>query len=98
MKLYGTFDKQIVQQCQCYVGCLPLSFTLDIRQTEFLSNLPFVENDLLNFCFTVFATKELNEVAQRYMEPRDINKFVMNCRNIVCKEFETVVDAVKYSV
>ena len=89
MKLYGTFDKQIVQQCQYYVGCLPLSATLDIRQTEFLSKLPLIEN----------ATNELNEIAKRYdFDSSDVNKFVVNCRNFVHKDFETLVRSIKFSV
>ena len=38
MKLYGTFNKEIVKQCQYYTGFLPLSPIIDIRQADFVKN------------------------------------------------------------
>jgi len=57
MKIYKTFDKEIVHQCQFFNGFLPLSHTIDTRQTEFLRTLPYNNNNLLKFFFDLSAHK-----------------------------------------
>ena len=59
MKVYMTFNKEIIQQCQYYGGFLPVSLLLDIRKTDFLSRLHFSENNLLIFLYNNFGYKDL---------------------------------------
>ena len=39
MKIFGTFDKTIIRQCQFYLGVLPLCYEIDYRTIKFLKNL-----------------------------------------------------------
>ena len=83
MKLFNTIDKQIVQQCQHYSGCLPLYATIDIKKIEFYKKLLFTENNLLIFLYNQTAVKETLEIAKRYDYESNLNKFLISCRDII---------------
>ena len=38
-KIFKTFDKSIIKQCQFYMGSLPLPFLIDIRKLNFLTKI-----------------------------------------------------------
>ena len=42
-KVFSTFDKDVVSQCQFYMGYLPLRTILDIRKLSFLTKIMSVE-------------------------------------------------------
>ena len=48
MKIYSTFDKNVIKQCQYYGGFLPFLYVLDMRRIEFLIKLQSIENDTVN--------------------------------------------------
>ena len=83
MKLFNTFDKQIVQQCQHYSGCLPLYATIDIRKIEFYKKLLFTENNFLIFLYNQTVVKETLEIAKRYDYESNLNTFLISYRDIV---------------
>ena len=35
-KLFKSFDRSVVQQCQYYMSCLPLDYVIDLRHCNFL--------------------------------------------------------------
>ena len=38
-KIFTTFDKNVVQQCQFYMGLLPIDLLIDLRKLNFLSDI-----------------------------------------------------------
>ena len=38
-KMFKTYDKHIIQQCQFYMGCLPVHLLIDLRKLTFLHGL-----------------------------------------------------------
>ena len=38
-KLFGSFDKSVIAQCQWYCGYLPLCYDIDLKKMHFLNNL-----------------------------------------------------------
>ena len=38
-KIVTTFDKNVVQQCQFYMGLLPINLLIDLRKLNFLSDI-----------------------------------------------------------
>ena len=45
MKVYSTFNNNIVRECQYYGGFLPVSFTIDIRRISFINKLQHSDNE-----------------------------------------------------
>ena len=85
MKVYMTFNKEIIQQCQYYGGFLPVSLLLDIRKTDFLSRLHFSENNLLIFLYNNFGYKDLCTTAKKYNVQTDF--FIKNSKFVVKNYF-----------
>jgi len=48
-QLFGTFNKDVISECQYYTGCLPLCYLLDMK-TIFLHNL----GDLQDINFSAY--------------------------------------------
>jgi hypothetical protein len=43
-KMFNTYDKYIIKQCQFYMGCLPICCLIDFRKLKFLYNLQAPDN------------------------------------------------------
>ena len=48
-KIFSTFDRNVLLNCQFYCGILPLSYTIDLRIIEFLKSLSTSSNDCIQF-------------------------------------------------
>ena len=64
-KLFKSFDKSIVQQCQYYMSCLPLEYVIDLRLCKFLYKLQTLDNHLIQL-FAGNAKRELTEICLKY--------------------------------
>ena len=60
-KIFNSFDKNIIKQCQFYCGSLPFSDTIDLRKLSFLRGLKTVDNLILN---TLYCMQEKNELSR----------------------------------
>jgi len=58
-KLFHTFDSSIINQCQCYMDCLPLEYLIDLRIMKFCVKLANSTNDLLR---TIYQLKSRDEL------------------------------------
>ena len=85
MKIYNTFDKCLVQQCQYYGGFLPTSLTIDLKRCNFLKKLSCTENSLLFFIYSTIGYLEWNDIAAKYNS--DVNNFYYNFHYIIHKAF-----------
>ena len=47
MKLFSTFDTNIVKHCQFYHGSLPIMYQYALRKMSFLLSLNMIDNKLL---------------------------------------------------
>ena len=43
-KIFSTYDKDVISQCQYYMGYLPIRLTSDIRKLTFLTRLMSADN------------------------------------------------------
>ena len=66
MKLFSTFDKDVVRQCQYYCGYLPFSYLFDLRVLSFYSNLKINNANPANILFKWFGYSEWSQLADRY--------------------------------
>ena len=90
MKIYSTFDKNVIKQCQYYGGFLPFLYVLDMRRIEFLIKLQSIENDTVN------VAKMLNKeiipaIAERYVPGINANYFIKNYKTILLQCFSADV-------
>lgn len=89
MKIYGTFDIRIVQQCQNFGGFLPISQTADLKRCEFLRKIPLTKNQLVCSVSDLFKHKDIADMANRYNATVDV--FVHNFKNVIHKQFADAV-------
>src|SRR5271156_2697453 len=68
VKLFGTFDKNVISQCQYYSGCLPFNYQNYLRCLKFHSQLS--TNSLTyspaSIMFNWFGEAERGVIANRY--------------------------------
>jgi hypothetical protein len=65
-KLFNTFDKQTIVQCQFYTGQLPLKYLLHVRFLSFLKGLKNVPFSPANLLFEWFGKAERQSIAESY--------------------------------
>ena len=44
-KIFGTYSKSIISQCQYYTGCLPMQYLVKLRKLCFLNNMKLYADD-----------------------------------------------------
>lgn len=89
MKIYATFDKRIVQQCQYYGGFLPISITVDLKRSEFLKKMKFSDNMLVCSLSNLLGQNDIEELAERYNST--VNSFLYNFRNIIYEHYDAEI-------
>ena len=47
MKIFNTFDKKIVLQCEYFMGVLPIELKLVLKQLKFLFDLKYINNSVI---------------------------------------------------
>jgi hypothetical protein len=65
-KVFGTFNMQIVHNCQFFGGLLPLGHIYFLRKTKFLLSLRQMKNKLISFVYSKTGSAELQEIAHKY--------------------------------
>ena len=68
MKLFSTFDKEIIRQCQFYSGVMSIKHTLHLRFLTFCKSLMSNTNNSLlsKHLFALSGTAEFNEICNIY--------------------------------
>ena len=64
-KLFKSFDRSVVQQCQYYMSCLPLDYVIDLRHCKFLFKLQSIDNNFIKL-FADTANRDLTEICLKY--------------------------------
>jgi len=62
VKLFSSFDKIVISNCQYFCGVLPLHYTVDMRVYIFFNGLPNNSNDCIKFHFQRSGTKVINQM------------------------------------
>jgi len=65
-KLFKTFDKTIIAQCQLQFGYLPLVFELDLKRLNFLHKLSLTEDSPASLLFNLVAKDDLTKINKKY--------------------------------
>ena len=82
-KIFNVKETRTIKQCQFYSGCLPTSFTIDLRVYNFLNAIKYQKNSLQLQLFTWFGQEELIQITNKYLiNAKD------NCRTIKDKLFD----------
>ena len=89
VKIFKTFDKTIIAECQWNFGHLPLSFELDLKRMNFLHKLSSIEQSPAHLMLKLVAENDLTLLCNKY----DV-KIVASCM----KRKEAVWDAFKLSL
>jgi len=54
-KLFATFDKSVIMQCQFYTGQLPLKYVLDLKFLNFINGLRYLNNSPAELLYDWFG-------------------------------------------
>ena len=66
MKLFSTFDKNIISLCQFYSEELPLSYAVDLRTLNFYVKLSEMSSNPSNILFKWFSSDESSALERKY--------------------------------
>ena len=92
-KIFNVKETRTIKQCQFYSGCLPTSFTIDLRVYNFLNAIKYQKNSLQLQLFTWFGQEELIQITNKYLiNAKD------NCRTIKDKLFDYLESELSWSV
>jgi hypothetical protein len=69
VKLFSTFDKYVIEQCQFFTGFLPLNYKLDIMRINFLIALKENCSSPASILFKLLGTQELSTLCDKYTIP-----------------------------
>jgi len=76
LKLFGTFNKMIIEKCQYYCGYLPFSYTLAIRKIIFLNNIRLGPESTSQFLLCYVG----NAAFEQLLADFDINELMYTSR------------------
>ena len=88
-KIFQTFDKELVKQCQYNLGYLPMRLLLDVRKLNFLTKL----NNMSHYVMHKLVSKtddEYLDLCQKYnfvMNPK-----CFNFKHVMWRYFESIND------
>ena len=81
MKLFSTFNLEIVRQCQYFVGLLPAAHILNLKKIAFIDSFKISPHWRIKFLHGLFSVEELKPIAHAY--GTQVNDFVLNAKVIV---------------
>ena len=70
-KIFKTFDKIVIMQCQFYCGYLSLPYDLDLKRLNFLQKLSLMSNSPAHKIFMLVAQNDLRQLLDKYNLTRD---------------------------
>ena len=88
-KLFHTFDNTIINQCYCYMDCLPLEYVIDLRMMKFLVKLASSSNELLKSIYQLKSRDELINIQSKYGIN---NNSKVSWRTAIWRHFEIAID------
>ena len=65
-KIFGTYDKHVIKQCQYYCGVLPVADANDIKRLNFLKGMSTVKNASINFLLLLLEKYELSRLLAKH--------------------------------
>jgi len=77
-KIFHSFDKNIIMQCQFYSGYLPASYLLDRRRFKFLAELQNVEYSQNKFLLHHLGMSEYHELCIKYFNDNLRHEYLPN--------------------
>jgi hypothetical protein len=87
-KLFKTFDKHVIKQCQLYSGYLPLLHLYALRTMSFIDCLKQSENIMLSILCTESLDDEVNRIALLF--DYHSNDFNLRYRDIIYSNFHPI--------
>ena len=68
-KMFNTFDNHVVEQCQYYMGCLPMRLLIDVRKLNEHHKIIMNVNHPMHNIYTLSANNEFHSICDRYHIP-----------------------------
>jgi len=84
MKIFGTFNLQIVRQCQYFVGLLPAAHILNLKKISFIDSLKISPRWRMKCLHEFFSDEKLKPIAHAY--GTQVSDLVSNAKVIVNKK------------
>jgi hypothetical protein len=85
MRLLSTFDQSIVQQCQFFMGHLPIRHIYALHRMQFLTNIVLSNNNLILLLYEIYGRSDISIVADKYNCETDV--FINSYFKIVKTQF-----------
>ncbi len=66
VKIFKTFDREVIRNCQFYSGILPATLAYDLGRVRFLANLRERDDSPAGFLWRVVGSSELSDLCGKY--------------------------------
>jgi len=66
MKIFKTFEKKIIYQCQFYCSCLPLHYLIDLNTLNFYSKMRKFTSKPASILYNWFGNDDRLKINRRY--------------------------------
>jgi len=83
-KIFSTYDRSVIKQCQYYCGYLPLADVVDTRRITFLSKMNNCDNLYLSVLYNSFAVSELRSLFDKHSISADSR---MSYKTVIRQQF-----------
>jgi len=95
-KIFLTFERKIIMNCQFFCGVLPLSYTLDCRIFEFYVRLMHSSNECVKLHFLRTGKKSFERLQKTYIVPMSASKsqlkYVMWSKFASCLNLRIIIN------
>jgi len=85
MKIFYTYDANIVKQCQWFAGVMPIMHYYTTRCMSFWCKLECCSNALTRSIYLTHQSKDISTAAERYNCPHDL--FAREYKQVILKSF-----------
>jgi len=92
MKLFTTFNEDVVRQCQYFTGYMPLEHTLFLKKFNFLNALKFSQNWMLVSLFELTAVQELTSIYEHYSLESHVELSYNSMQKVIYNHFESKIN------
>ena len=92
MKLFTTFNENVVRQCQYFTGYMPLEHTLFLKKFNFLNALKFSQNWMLVSLFELTAVQELTSIYDHYSLESHVELSYNSMQKVIYNHFESKIN------
>ena len=91
-KIFNSFDKSVIRNCQFYCGVLPLSLRIDIRRLQFYVKLSATRSDSLRGLYLLSGKHEFDGLLSKHDLFTSYRPNLAGWQNSIWQNFQNLIE------